>query len=524
AEILENKGRFMDDIINGTWLILEETTWVVPAHSSGDKLHDYHDVEVDLFSAETAGLLAWIDYYFGQKFDELTPLIRTRIYDEVDRRVIQSMLDHNDFWYMGYTGRIPNNWNPWIVSNWLTAVLLLEENKEKRTESVWKAMDVLDQYLNPHPADGGCDEGPSYWGHAGASLFDCLFLLNKATEGEVDVFDVPLIRNIGNYIHKIHINDNWYVNFADGSAHNNHPAGTIYRIGKSINDRTMMAMAADQYRKNPEAAMMPAGRSPFGLRKIPNLMVINEISGFTDPYIPELYYFFPDLEVVVARQNLDNQGFYMAIKGGYNNESHNHNDAGSFVVFYNGLPILVDAGVGTYTKQTFSSERYSIWTMQSAYHNLPTLNGEMQMDGDAYKAEDFMIENHHNRISVSMEISGAYPAHAWTESWNRNLELNRRTEKIRLTDKWTQERQLARNKWHFILAHEPKTDGKGSVMITNGKDKLYLKFSNHFTPQIEKIEIDDDRLRSVWGDSLWRLTLTTGKKGLNGKESFTIQK
>ncbi|MDF1571585.1 MAG: heparinase II/III family protein [Bacteroidales bacterium] len=522
AEIAENKGRFMDDIINGVWLILEETTWVVPAHSSGDKLHDRNDVFVDLFSAETAALLGWVDYYFGEKFDAVTPLIRERIYEEVNRRVIQSMLDHNDFWYMGYTGRIPNNWNPWIVSNWLTAVLLLEDDQERRAESTWKALDVLDQYLNPHPADGGCDEGPGYWGRAGASLFDCLFLLHQATDGALDVFDEPLIRNIGSYIYKIHIDADWFVNFADGSAINHHDPGTIFRIGRAISDRTMMAMAAEQFRHNYEPGNVPSGRSPFGQRIIPGLMIRDALAAFAGDFVPEINYFFPDLEVVVSRENRNNEGFFMAIKGGFNNESHNHNDVGNFVVFYDGLPVFIDAGVGTYTRKTFSNERYDIWTMQSAYHNLPTLNGEMQQDGDAFRAEDVDFTSSDRETTVSMDIADAYPGYAYTASWNRHLELDRRAGKITLTDEWAQIRQLERNEWHFMTAFEPDILRNGLIRVSNGATDLEMKFSRHFSTDIEKVEIDDPRLEGVWGNTLWRITLKTGRSGLKGKESFTI--
>ena len=57
----------------------------------------------------------------------------------------------------------------------------------------------------------------------------------------------------------------------------------------------------------------------------------------------------------------------LGMKGGHNDESHNHNDVGSFVVYHNGKPILVDPGVGEYTSKTFSKERYTIWTMHSDY-------------------------------------------------------------------------------------------------------------------------------------------------------------
>ena len=75
-------------------------------------------------------------------------------------------------------------------------------------------------------------------------------------------------------------------------------------------------------------------------------------------------------------------GFFVATKGGYNNESHNHNDAGTFLLEYDDF---IDAGVGTYTRQTFSSERYSIWTMQSNYHNLPMVNGVPQQFGSEFR-------------------------------------------------------------------------------------------------------------------------------------------
>ncbi|MBQ8969943.1 MAG: heparinase II/III family protein, partial [Lachnospiraceae bacterium] len=46
-----------------------------------------------------------------------------------------------------------------------------------------------------------------------------------------------------------------------------------------------------------------------------------------------------------------------------------HNDVGSFTLYKEGKPFLIDLGVETYTKKTFSEDRYEIWTMQSAYHN-----------------------------------------------------------------------------------------------------------------------------------------------------------
>ena len=43
------------------------------------------------------------------------------------------------------------------------------------------------------------------------------------------------------------------------------------------------------------------------------------------------------------------RGFYVAAKGGHNAESHNHNDVGSFIVYADGYPALIDVGVEAYT-------------------------------------------------------------------------------------------------------------------------------------------------------------------------------
>jgi hypothetical protein len=46
---------------------------------------------------------------------------------------------------------------------------------------------------------------------------------------------------------------------------------------------------------------------------------------------------------------------------------------GQFCDLYHGKPVIIDVGVKR-VRKTFSPQRYEIWTMQSAYHSLPTIN------------------------------------------------------------------------------------------------------------------------------------------------------
>ncbi len=61
----------VNDILNGVWLLCEETSWRLPAHHlfarrSGQPLPDPAEPLVDLFAAETAALLACTDLLAGE--------------------------------------------------------------------------------------------------------------------------------------------------------------------------------------------------------------------------------------------------------------------------------------------------------------------------------------------------------------------------------------------------------------------------------------------------------------------------
>ena len=171
AECVEGKGRFLDDIANGVWAICEESFWGVPAHvgaqKAGSGLPDPAEPVVDLFAAETGESLAWTSYLLGEQLDRVSPMIRKRISHEIDRRILTPCLERDDFGWMGFSGGRVNNWNPWCNSNWLACTLLIEPDENRRIAAVAKIVRSLDHFFDAYDDDGGCDEGPGYWGRAG---------------------------------------------------------------------------------------------------------------------------------------------------------------------------------------------------------------------------------------------------------------------------------------------------------------------------------------------------------------------
>ncbi|MEZ5404118.1 MAG: heparinase II/III family protein [Bryobacteraceae bacterium] len=386
AECVEGRGRFLDELVNGIWTTCEETYWGVPAHvgvqKAGKGLPDADEPTVDLFAAETASLLAWIYYLLGPKLDEQVGMrartpVSARIESETRRRVLEPCRLRDDFSWMGFggaRGRV-NNWNPWINSNWLTATLLLED---KPAPSVAKIVRSLDRFLDAYHEDGGCDEGPGYWGRAGGSLFDCLELLYSASKGTITFYEMPLVREIGRYIYRAHIVDDWFTNFGDAAARTRIAADLVYRYGKRIGDERMETLGAlagvEQEKGGGGSGAVRGesiGRQLAALFRLAEFRAAGAVAAREGKerllYVRDVW--LPGTQVMAARVREGSaEGFYMAAQGGHNAESHNHNDVGNFVVFLDGKPVFVDAGVETYSARTFSAERYSIWTMQSAWH------------------------------------------------------------------------------------------------------------------------------------------------------------
>jgi len=398
AECLENKGRFIDEIINGIWAVCEESSWCYPAHNKTPRtglkpLPDVKDPIIDLFAAETAALLSWTHYLLNNELNTVTDMVTERIELEVDRRIFIPFLERTDFPWMGFSDNHRfNNWTTWILSNIFTTFLLLEKEKSRRISCIEKGMVSLDGFLNHYKSDGGCDEGPSYWDRAGGSLFDCLELLYSASEGRIDFYEEPLIQNIGKYIYKVHIDGEYFINFADCGCKPRIDPYLAYRFGQRINDQKLCRFALYMKTKKAPEDQLYRGKNVKEYYRTPGKVLraifthsemeekIEKEKNIKAPLIKNVW--MPGIQIMAARKKkLKSSVLYLAAKGGHNRESHNHNDVGNFIVYMNSHPFIIDVGVETYSRKTFSSRRYEIWTMQSAYHNLPTINSCQQQAG-----------------------------------------------------------------------------------------------------------------------------------------------
>ncbi len=517
GECAEGVGRFLDDIVNGVWAICEESFWGVPAHSYSPRfaptvtdghlpnvgLPDTAHPVIDLFAAETGALLAWTHYLLGAQLGAISPLVTDRIEREVRTRILDPFRLSDEWWWLGaYPERKVNNWTPWILSNILPLILIFEREPGRRAALVSRAIAGLDRFLATYHADGGCDEGTSYWGRAGASLFECLETLLAASGGALVAFDLPLVRAIGRFIERMHIGGDWYVNFADGAARTVPDHHLIYRYGRRIGDLHLAAHGAAALREGEPP--VPSGSLARLLHPLFDLGWMSAASA--PPPVRDAW--LDGVQVLVAREAAGTAGLFLAAKGGHNGESHNHNDVGSFIVALDGRPAVIDVGVGVYTRQTFGPERYSIWTMRSDYHNLPLIDGQTQHEGATFAARAVRAETTDDHAQLVLDLAGTYPAEAGVRSWERTLCLKRGARsRIFLSERWELNATPATLALHLLLA-DPIEAGPGWLRCTTPTRPLTLAYDPaQFAARIEPIALDDGRLASVWGERIQRAIL-----------------
>lgn len=516
AELTEGKGRFTDQIINGVWYTCEMTSWGLSAVVG---LPSFKDNIIDLTTGDLGSFLGWTYYFLKDELDRVNPLVSERLRENIQRRILDPYMSRNDFWWQAVHATpetMVNNWNPWCNFNVLSCFLLIENDPVKLAEAVYRTMISVDKYMNYVKEDGACEEGPSYWGLAAGKLYDYLQLLNTATAGQVSVFDMPLIRNMGEYIVNSYIGNGWVVNFADASARGGGDKGLIFRYGKAVHSSEMQQFAAWLNRQDKKSDY-DAGRDIY--RTLENLYCHEDLEN-TQAALPQINsVWYPQTQFCYMR---DQSGFFFAAKGGHNNESHNHNDVGSFILYFDQIPVIIDAGVGIYTRQTFSSERYSIWTMQSNYHNLPMINGVAQAPGAQYKAEEASFDMNRSRFSLS--LVKAYPEEAAVEKWERSYHLGSK-DGLTIQDDFRLRETKKPNQLNFLTWAKPDTSVPGVVILEKEGTRLKMTYhADQFTPDVKVIPLTDTRLSNVWGEQIYRLSLNARKMQLQGKYVFTIHK
>lgn len=528
AECVQHQGRYMDAIVDGLFQICEETAWQLPAHNTYIRdtpqllLPDVTRPVLDLFAAETGAVAAMAEYLLREELEKVSPAVSVLVNHNLEMRIFTPYLNEH-FWWMG-DGKSPmNNWTSWCTQNVLLAAFTRNLPGVTRQAVMEKACQSLDYFLDEYGEDGCCDEGAQYYRHAGLTLFNSMEILNSVCGQAFEkLYREPKIRNIADYIVKVHVAGPYYVNFADCSPVAGACGAREYLFGKRTGNHGLMAFAAGDYKKQDERQRLNTEEHSL-LYRVQAAFCHEEMMEFTpgEETVPRDCY-FPSAGLFIARD----RRFCLAVKAGDNNDSHNHNDVGSFIIYRDGKPMFIDVGVESYTKKTFSPERYQIWTMQSQYHNLPAFGGVMEKDGEEFAASHVEYELGEERAWIQMDLAGAYPE-GCVESYVRHVCLEK-GRGIRVTDRCRGSSETVLSLMTYerpeIVWEDAAPEGQGEERDGSGIPgdsgrrgrvcRLRLgtvgdcRIEGAAFVRVEEIPITDPRLKTAWDHNIYRTLVT----------------
>ena len=299
------------------------------------------------------------------------------------------------------------------------------------------------------------------------------------------------IRNILSFPVKMQMGNGWFANFADCDARPFISGERMETAGRMIGDPALTALGTRM-----------RGTIADQLNDVPHLTRALDLIFHAPADEPERDaeepgdIYLPDLQVRMVRRG----GWTLACKGGHNGENHNHNDAGSFILFRNGEPTVVDAGNMVYTAKTFSAERYSLWNVRAAWHNVPIIGGQEQRDGREYAARN--VE--YTPDGLRMNLEPAYDDTAEVRELKRTFTL--KPDGLTLTDEIAlrSAREVTRI---FLLRSRPEWKN-GQVKA----GQVTIRCPERLAFEAEEKPVTDARMARNWPGSLWRVKLKSEEK------------
>ncbi len=426
AEWLEQGGEFLAAAENLLWAWLEETNWAWPAHA---RTLDFPDrPTVDLAAAMSGLDLAEADYLLGNK---LSPQLRARIRSETNRRIIAPFLERNDHWWLHTTpAKQVNNWTAVCVAGVVGAACYFETDLDRLAEIITRGLHSLADYLDTFDSQGGSSEGPDYWSYGFGNYVVLAHLLAERTGGQIDLLDLPIVREIAQFPVRTVLTQGVWASFSDSDSNPSFHPGLLSYLAKNLDLPALTELGT---------------RNDFGVQMFNQF--VWPLRQYAWPLPDKGVVFggtphdwFADMGWMISRLDpTDPKSLRLAIKGGHNDEMHNQNDVGSLIVVQGGKVVLTDPGRGRYSKAYFGPERYANIMTSSRGHSVPVVNGFEQAEGAERAATVLTHSNGADRDELALDMAATYPAEAGLRQLQRSVSFDRRAPggRIALSDSFS---------------------------------------------------------------------------------------
>jgi hypothetical protein len=399
AECLENKGRFIPPFEELVRALCSEPTWVMPAHDRSLTNFKRTSVDIDLGSSMLAWSLATADYLLADKLSpEIRQLIRYNLRQRIFKPYRDMVLDkRSKNWWLTTT----NNWNAVCLAGVTGSALAVVDSPTSRAFYVASAEDYSKNFLKGFTDDGYCSEGLGYWNYGFGYYIMLNEMIYQATNGKVNLLQNNKAKQAANFGANIEILNGVYPAFADCSIKARPSSRLMYYLSRRL--RLGLRFWEEIEPVSPNGALYGSMMYSFP----------NSASGTAPIQVaskgPGIRSWFDQAGVLLSRPEPGSSSrLAVALKGGHNQEHHNHNDVGSFVVVLGDKPLLLDPGGEIYTARTFSGRRYDSNVLNSFGHPVPVVAGKLQRTGRQASGRVLRQSFTDSADTLILDISSAY--------------------------------------------------------------------------------------------------------------------
>lgn len=461
------------------WTISNEFSWCLAAHLSygKDKFEDEPSEIIDLFASETGQTLCEILIIHEDKIDKL---LSNHIQKQIEDRVIAPFLNKNWEWETA-----THNWSA-VCAGCIGIIALLMEKEEKQKIILDKVEKALKYYISGFGDDGVALEGIGYWSYGFGYYIYYNALKNEIYPKGHKKYNNK-IKAIAEFPQSIQISKEVFLPFSDVPPNMTLPSGLIAYLYNEYNIKVPFIEKISSFDFDHCYRWAHVSR---------NLWWTTE--NILNKKLTNISCYFEDAQWTIHRKD----GIFFAIKGGNNDEPHNHNDLGSFIVSIDGEIILTDLGAGAYTKGYFGSERYTYSHTRSYWHSVPIINNfEQEETKEKSAISKYNITD--KFINFDLELSLAYPS-AKIDKFNRKVSFENDTCELILEDTILALTEIIINEG-FISYIKPELVKEGEIIWRGVKGSLILSYDcTKFYHSIERQEVTNHYNETV---SIYRLGL-----------------
>lgn len=387
--------------------ICSEEFWGLPAHVNREEDMDWR-ISIDLFAAETASALAEIITMLKDELSyEVYHLVRENIFTRVLNPYYNSKIPYKGWEVSEHNWSAVCSGSIGIATIYMTEEYLLEKDKKHIltethrisyidkntiTTHIERICKSLSYYIKGFHEDGVCMEGLHYFTYGMTYYIAFADLLKRYSNNRINLFNNEKLNRIARFQESCYFSSGQTVSFSDGSNKDRFRFGLSAKLAMTydnVNLANMKQVASFDfdtcYRFVGLYRDYVWAKEYFGYAR--EMEANMSRSTKSDPeYSTRGHSVFMDSQWSISESK---NGIGVAIKGGHNDEPHNHNDIASFLYVNKGDMLLLDLGAGEYTKDYFSEKRYNIFCNRSISHNVPLINGQEQRSGKNYKASRF---------------------------------------------------------------------------------------------------------------------------------------